>query len=95
MAVGKKFGGRDFVKGYDPRRKPFRGPTRSAWKARRDIINYYVEHCADALLDVLERRGLIPQLIARYNTRVPQGGRWPWKPRRRSSTDPLPPADRG
>jgi hypothetical protein len=30
-------------------------------KARRGIINHYVEHCADALLDVLEARGHIPR----------------------------------
>jgi hypothetical protein len=52
-------------------------------KLRRDLINHYVEHCADALLDVLEARGLIPQLVERYRTRErcirPQGGGHPWR----------------
>jgi len=93
MAWGFKSGGRDFAVGYDPRRKTDHGVTQSRSKTRRDLINYYVAHCADALLDVLEMRGLIPQLVERYNTRErcirPQGGGSRWRaarPRNRRAT---------
>ena len=89
MACGFKTGGRDFVRGYDPRRQLNRGPANDTSKRRRDIINYYVREMPDELLDVLEARGLIPQLVERYNTRErcnrPQGGGWPWRKSRRAA----------
>jgi hypothetical protein len=69
MAWGRKTGGRDFACGYGPRRQLHRGASKEVHKLRRDLINYYADHCADALLDVLERRGLIPELVERYSTR--------------------------
>ncbi len=66
-----------------------RGPL-DTWrkKQRGELINRYVEHCADALLDVLEARGLIRQLVERYRTRErcirPQGGGYPWLKARRA-----------
>jgi hypothetical protein len=83
MAWGFKTGERDFVQGYDPRRQLRRGPSKDNSKLRRDLINHYVEHCIDALLDELEARGHISALVERYKTRErcnrPQGGGWPWR----------------
>jgi hypothetical protein len=69
MTWGYKTGGRDFVKGFDPRRQYHRGPTSDRTKLRSELINHYALNLPDALLDVLESRGLIPGLVERYRTR--------------------------
>ncbi len=50
-------------------------------RSATDLLNYYADRLPDALLDVLELRGLVPGLVERYNTRVRRdprlgGPRW-------------------
>lgn len=98
MAIGRFTGGRPFSVGFDERRQLHRGPSKETLKLRRDLINDAVRRMPDVLLDVLEARGLIAQLVERYNTRVERdrshgGPRWrracdahgPLDPARRSS----------
>ena len=70
MTWGYKTGGKDFVRGFGPRRQLHRGPAKETHKTRRDLLNYYADHLPDRYSTCSKRAARSPRWSSATNTRV-------------------------